>query len=436
MPLTPHAPTVYRYRILALLFAATTINYLDRSIIGVLAPTLRDRVFGWSMQDYSYVTTSFQVAYAIGLLTVGSLIDRMGVRRGYALTITVWSLCGAAHALVRPAFGLIGFMAARFGLGLGESGNFPCTTKVIAEWFPQRQRGLATGVVNASTNIGAVLAPLLVPLVVARDGRHWQVAFLVTPILSALWVVAWWRMYRSPAQHPRVGPEELALIRRDTLAQTERPVAWAGVARCRETWAFALMKLPDAVWWFYLFWAGTFLTDTFGLDIARLGLPLVVVFATADLGSLFGGWLSGRLIAAGWTVNRARKSTLLLCALLVLPVTCVTRVHSSWAAVALLGLAAAGHQGWSTNIFTVVTDLFPRKAIGSVVGIGGMVGSVCTTVAFLTLGHVIKKEDPSSYFVPFAVAGLVYLVILGIVQWLLPTLTPVAPARLEERGAT
>lgn len=424
---SPH----YRYRILALLFVATTINYLDRSIIGVLAPTLRDKVFGWSMQDYSYITIAFQLSYAIGLLTVGSFIDRVGVRVGYTITISIWSLCGAAHALIRPAFGFIGFVVARFGLGIGESGNFPCTTKVIAEWFPQKQRGLATGVVNASTNIGAVLAPILVPLVVGADGHHWQLAFLFTPVLSALWAVWWWRSYRSPATQPRVTPEELALIQRDMLAQTERPLSWSAVARCRETWAFALLKLPDAVWWFYLFWAGIFLTDKFNLNIASLGLPLVAIFATADLGSIFGGWISGRLIANGWSVNDARKITLLGCAVLVLPVTMVTRVNNPWSAVALLGLAAAAHQAWSTNIFTVLSDLFPRKALGSVVGIGGMVGSTCTIAAFFTLGHIIHKEDPGSYLVPFLAAGSVYLIVLGLVQILVPKLTPVNATSLD-----
>lgn len=423
--------TPYRYRILALLFAATTINYLDRSIVGVLAPTLRDKVFFWSVQDYSYITIAFQLSYAIGLLTVGRFIDRVGVRVGYAITITAWSLFGAAHALVRPSFGLIGFILARFGLGLGESGNFPCTTKVIAEWFPQRQRGLATGVVNASTNVGAILAPLIVPLIVAADGGNWQLAFLFTPAFSALWLFAWWRMYRSPGEHPRVTPDELALIQRDQLAQTERPLSWAAVARCRETWAFALLKLPDAAWWFYLFWAGTFLTDKFGLNISSLGLPLVVIFATADLGSIGGGWISGRLIAAGWSVNRARKVTLLGCAVLVLPVIFVTRVHNSWTAVALLGLAAAGHQAWSTNIFTVLSDLFPRKALGSVVGIGGMIGSVCTIGAFFTLGKVIQKDNADSYFGPFLVAGLVYLTVLGLMHLLVPKLTPVDAAKLD-----
>ncbi|HEY3756630.1 MAG TPA: MFS transporter [Opitutaceae bacterium] len=413
-----------RYRILALLFAATTINYLDRSIIGVLAPTLRDKVFGWSSLDYSYITIAFQLSYAIGLLSVGTLIDRIGVRKGFTITISVWSVFGALHALIRPAFGLIGFIVARFGLGLGESGNFPCTTKVIAEWFPQRQRGLATGVVNASTNIGAVLAPLIVPLLVSVNGKHWQSAFLITPVFSAVWAVCWWKYYRSPAEHPKVTADELALIQRDTLAQTERPLSWAGVARCRETWAFALLKLPDAVWWFYLFWTGIFLTDKFHLSIATLGLPLVAIFATADLGSILGGWISGRLIGAGWSVNRARKSTLLGCAILVMPVVFVTRVQQSWQAVVLLALAAAAHQAWSTNIFTILSDVFPRKALGSVVGIGGMIGSIGTIVAFFTLGHVIHKENPNSYLGPFIVAGSVYLVVLGFAQRLMPKLQP------------
>ena len=423
--------SAYRYRILALLFAATTINYIDRSIIGVLAPTLRDHVFGWSVQDYSYITTAFQLAYAIGLLTVGRFVDRVGVKVGFAISIAIWSVFGAAHALVRPAFGLIGFMAARMGLGFGESGIFPCTTKVIAEWFPQTQRGLATGVVNASTNIGAVLAPLLVPLFVAPDGRHWQVAFLFTPVFSAVWVVVWWRTYNSPDRHPGVSPEELAVIRRDALPQTERPLAWSAVAGCRETWAFAVLKLPDAAWWFYLFWAGTFLSDKFGLDIAHLGLPLVAIFATADIGSILGGWISGRLLAAGWSVNRARKTTLFGCAVLVLPVIFVTRVHESWSAVALLGLAAAGHQAWSTTIYTIQSDLFPRKALGSVIGIGGMVGSCVTMAAFLTLGHVIRKDNPDSYFGPFLLAGLVYIVAFCALQLMVPQLKPVDAARLD-----
>jgi len=421
----------FRYRILALLFAATTINYIDRSIIGVLAPTLRDHVFGWSVQDYSYITTAFQLAYAIGLLTVGAFVDRVGVRLGFAVSIAIWSVFGAVHALVRPAFGLVGFIVARMGLGFGESGIFPCTTKVIAEWFPQSQRGLATGVVNASTNIGAVLAPLLVPLFVAPDGRHWQVAFLFTPVFSAMWVLVWWHTYNSPAQHPGVSPEELAVIRRDALPQTERPLSWSAVARCRETWAFAVLKLPDAAWWFYLFWAGTFLSDKFGLDIAHLGLPLVAIFATADVGSIAGGWVSGRLLSAGWSVNRSRKTTLFGCAVLVMPVVFVTRVHESWAAVALLGLAAAGHQAWSTTIYTIQSDLFPRKALGSVVGIGGMVGSGVTMAAFLTLGHVIHKENPDSYFGPFLLAGLVYISAFCVLQFMVPRLAPVDTSRLD-----
>jgi ACS family hexuronate transporter-like MFS transporter len=422
----------FRYSILALLFAATTINYIDRSVIGVLAPTLRDHVFGWSVQDYSYITTAFQLAYAVGLLTMGSFVDRVGVRLGFAVCIAIWSVFAAAHALVRPAFGLVGFMVARMGLGFGESGIFPCTTKVIAEWFPQTQRGLATGVVNASTNIGAVLAPLLVPLLVASDGRHWQLAFLITPVFSVLWVIVWWRTYRSPAQHPRVSPEELALIRRDALAQTDRPLSWSAVARCRETWAFAVLKVPDAAWWFYLFWAGTFLADKFSLDIAHLGLPLVAIFATADLGSILGGWVSGRLLSAGWSVNRARKTTLVGCVILVLPVTLVTHVHERWLAVALLGLAAAAHQAWSTTIYTIQSDLFPRKALGSVIGIGGMVGSVVTMAALLTLGQVIRKEDPSSYFGPFLIAGLVYLAAFCVLQVMVPRLTPVETSRLDQ----
>jgi MFS transporter, ACS family, hexuronate transporter len=423
--------TRYRYYILSLLFAATVLNYLDRSIIGVLAPTLRDKVFNWTVRDYSNITIAFQFAYALGLITVGTVVDRIGVKLGFAIAITVWTLSDASHALVRPAFSVLGFMAARIGLGLGESGIFPCTTKVIAEWFPQAQRGLATGFVNASTNIGAVLAPLLVPLFVSPEGEHWQFAFLFSSFFAALWLVWWWRTYSSPVGNPRVGAEELALIQKDTLAQTEKPLSWTAVARCRETWAFALLKLPDAVWWFYLFWAGTFFSDKFHLKIDHLGAPLMVVFGTADLGSIIGGWASGRLIARGWSANAARKSTLLTCALLVLPVVFVTRVDNRWSAVALLGLAAAAHQAWSTNIYAILSDMFPRKALGSVVGIGGMIGSACTMLAFFTLGGVIRKEDPTSYTGPFIVAGLVYIAVLSVVQLVLPRIRPVDAASLD-----
>ena len=243
----------YRYRILALLFIATTINYLDRSILGVLATTLRDHVFGWSMEDYSYVTIAFQLGYTIGLLFMGALIDKVGVRIGYALSITVWSVFSLAHAFVQPAFSLLGFIVVRFGLGVGEAGNFPACTKVIAEWFPQRQRGLATGAVNAGTNMGAVLAPALVLMLVEQNGNNWQLVFVLTSFFSATWLVTWLSVYTKPELNPRVTPAELRFIQAGSPPETGSKLQWRSVLACRETWAFSILKITDAVWWFFCF---------------------------------------------------------------------------------------------------------------------------------------------------------------------------------------
>ena len=424
----PMRKTGYRYRVIALLFVATTINYFDRSILGVLAPTLRDHVFGWTPEDYSYITTAFLLAYAIGLLFMGALIDKVGVRIGYALSITVWSLFSLAHALVQPAFSLVGFIVVRFGLGLGESGNFPACTKATAEWFPQQQRGLATGAVNASTNIGAVLAAALVPLIVAPNGDHWQFVFMMTSAFSALWLIIWLKVYTKPEHNPRLSAAELRFIQAGSPPETDTKLPWRAVLSCRETWAFGVLKLTDVVWWSYLFWGGIFLADKFNLNIVGMGLPLITIYLAADIGSIAGGWLSGHLLTRGWSVNRARKLTLLICALAMLPQSLITLTEQPLAAIALMALGAAAHQAWSVNIFTVVSDVFPKKAVASVIGIGGMVGTLATVLATLTLGKVLKTGDPGSYFFPFVLAGSLYLVTLAVAHVLMPKL---ALAKLE-----
>ncbi|PWU18885.1 MAG: MFS transporter [Bdellovibrio sp.] len=421
--------TKYRYRILALLFFATTINYLDRSVLGVLAPTLRDKVFGWSMEDYSYITIAFQLSYAMGLPWMGNLVDRWGARKGYALSIAIWSFFNLAHALVRPAFSLIGFTLVRFGLGLGESGNFPACAKAITEWFPPQQRAFATGVVNAGTNLGAILAPTLVPLVVSDDGERWPLAFLMSTALSLLWLLVWLRTYRRPEEDPRVNELELRKIQSGQPPEIPQKISWRAILPCRETWAFALMKTTDAVWWFYLFWGGIFLADQFKLSVSGLGLPLIIVFAAADVGSLFGGWLSGFLMSRGWSTNRARKLTLLLCVGAVFPQSFMTWTQQPELAMLLMALAAAGHQAWSVNIFTMVSDLFPKKAVASVIGFGGMVGSLATLVAFLTLGKILETGHGESYFFPFLIAGSIYPLTLLGAHLLTPKMTLV---RLRE----
>jgi ACS family hexuronate transporter-like MFS transporter len=415
----------YRWRILALLFMATTINYIDRSILGVLGPTLRDNVFGWSVKDYANITISFQLAYAIGLLTMGGIIDKLGTKKGYTLSIGIWSLFGALHAVVTRGMGWIGFALARFGLGIGEAGNFPSAIKTVAEWFPQKERALASGIFNAGTNIGAIIAPLFIPLIVASDGTHWQYAFLVTAIFSITWIILWNLTYHRPEKHPKVKKAELDYILSDPPEPPIEKLPWKKLLPVKETWAFAAAKTADAVWWFYLFWGGFFLNARFGLELKGLALPLIMIYLIADIGSIFGGYLSGAFIKRGWTVNKARKITLLICAVLVLPVTLAPIVKNQWIAVLLIALAAGSHQAWSANVFTLVSDVFPKKAVASVVGIGGMWGAVAGIIANLALGQVLTNSGPHGYVYAFLVAGCVYLVALGVVQIIMPKMTPV-----------
>jgi len=398
----------YRYRILALLFAATSINYFDRSLMGVMSPDLIEW-FGWTKQDYSNIIIVFQTAYAIGLLTMGGLIDRLGTKKGYVASIGIWSIFGMLHATIGKGFSLIGFMLARFGLGYGESGNFPAAIKTTAEWFPKKDRALATGVFNAATSIGAIAAPFVVGWIVYWTGGakgegdfvNWRIPFLITGLLSAIWVFMWWKTYKKPEDSPKLSKEELAYINSDSVAENIEKLPWKSVLPKKETWAFSLAKLTDAVWWFYLFWGAIFLSDKFGVDIKNMGLPFLVIYLIADSGSIFGGWLSGAFIKTGWSINKARKLTLLICALIILPVAFVAITESKWLAIFLIGLGAAGHQAWSANIFTLASDVFPKKATASVVGIGGMFGAVAGIVSNLILGSVLDNAGNTGFFWAF-----------------------------------
>lgn len=413
----------YRYRILALVFMATTINYFDRSIVGVMAPTLQS-LFSWSNTDYAAIMVSFKVAYGIGLLFMGGVIDRFGTRIGYTLSIAIWSLFGMLHAAVRPVFSLPGFIIARFGLGIGESGNFPAAIKTVAEWFPKKDRAFATGIFDASTSVGAILAPFIVGAIVSVEGKNWQFPFLITGVLSSLWIFLWLRTYRKPEFHLKLSKEELEYINSDSEPETEEKIPWIKLIPRRETWAFALTTITDAVWWFYLFWGAKFLADQFGVDIKGIGLPYLVIFLMADSGSLLGGLASGALIRKGWTINKARKITLLVNAIIILPVMFVPVLGNKWLAVLLIGLGAAGHQSWSINSYTLVPDVFPRKATASVIGIGKMVGVIVAVAADMVLGAVLDTANNSGYFWAFVIAGLSYIIILGFVHLLMPTMTP------------
>ena len=429
----------YRWVICALLFFAATINYIDRQVIGILKPTLQLE-FGWSEIDYGDIVFAFQLAYAIGLVFAGRLMDWLGTKRGFALALIVWSLAAMAHAEA-PVFGpavaavlglaglayatsVGGFMAARFALGLGEAGSFPASIKTVAEWFPKRERALATGIFNAGTNVGALLTPLAVPWITYTFGWYW--AFILTGAIGFLWLVFWLPLYAPPEQHPRLRPAELAYIKSDPPDPPAK-VSWLTLLPHRQTWAFAIAKfMTDPIWWLYLFWIPDFLNRNHGLNLQSIGLPLVVIYLIADVGSIGGGWLSSALINRGWSVNAARKTAMLTCALAVVPIVLASRTHNLWTAVLLVGLAAAAHQGWSANLFTLVSDTFPRKAVGSVVGLGGTAGAIGGMLIAKLTGYILQTTG--SYVPVFLIAGTTYLVALAIVHLLAPRLEP---ARLD-----
>ncbi len=406
----------YRWRVCALLLAATTLNYIDRQVLGVLAPFLQDKI-GWNEIEYGYIVTAFQCAYAIGLLCAGAIIDRFGTRIGYALSIGIWSLAAMSHTL---ATSVLGFALARFALGLGEAGNFPAAIKTVAEWFPRRERALATGIFNSGSNIGAIVAPMVVPVIAVAWG--WQAAFLFTGVLSATWLATWLLTYRTPERQPKLSSAELAYIHSDPPEPTTR-VPWAVILRHRQAWAFIVGKfMTDPIWWFLLFWLPKFLHSTYGLSLLELGLPLIAIYVTADVGSIAGGWLAGYLIRRGWSANRARKGAMLACALCVVPIVFAAKASHMWVAVALIGLATAGHQGWSANLFTLSSDLFPRRAVASVVGIGGFAGAVGGMLIATFAGFLLQATG--SYVPLFIMAGSAYLLALLAVQLLTPRLQP------------
>jgi ACS family hexuronate transporter-like MFS transporter len=406
----------YRWVICALLFFATSINYIDRQIIGLLKQTLQGQI-GWNEIDYSNIIFAFQLAYAVGLLVAGRLLDRLGTRKGFSLSVFFWSVAAMAHAL---AHSVMGFGAARVALGLGESGNFPACIKAVAEWFPKKERALATGIFNSGTNIGALITPLIVPWITRKFG--WRGAFIVTGAIGFIWMIVWLAMYRSPENHPRVSAEELKHIRSDSPEPVTK-IPWLQLLPHRQTWAFAIGKfMTDPIWWFYLFWVPDFLYKTHGITVLTVGLPLLVIYQMATVGSIAGGWFSSAMIKRGWTVNRSRKTAMLVCALAVVPIVFATKVSSLWAAVGLIGLAAAGHQGWSANIFTLASDTFPRRAVGSVVGLGGMFGSIGALFIAKVTGYVLQWTG--SYLPMFIIAGSAYLLALVVIHVLNPQLKP------------
>lgn len=417
----------FRWVICALLLFGVTKNYMDRQVLGVLKTTLQHDL-GWNEIDYGNLVFAFQAAYAVGMVVVGRLVDRLGVRWGYALTMIFWSLASMAHA---AGSSLASFIGARAALGFGEAGVFPASIKAVAEWFPKKERALAIGIFNAGTNAGAIATPLIVPWITIHWGWRW--AFLSTGGLGFLWLILWLWIYRRPEQHPRLSQAELDYIREGRplpLKQTK----WFLLLSCRQAWVFIVAKfLTDPIWWFYLFWTPDFLQRAHGLDLMQIGLPIMAIYLLADIGSVAGGWLSSFLIQRGRTVNFARKTTLLICAVCVLPIMLAYRVEGLWGAVLLIGLAASAHQGFSANLFTLTSDLFPPQAVGSVVGMGGMAGAIGGMLIAKLVGYTLQWTG--SYMIPFLISGSAYLVALACIQLLSPTLQP-ATLPSEARGST
>ena len=408
-----------RWVICAMLFYATSKNYMDRQVLGILATELQSKLH-WTEAEYGYIISAFQAAYAIGLVVAGRFIDRVGTRLGYALMMLVWSAASAAHALVSTA---LGFGICRFFLGLGEGGNFPAAIKTTTEWFPQKERSLATGIFNAGSSLGAVLAPLMVPWIAIHYG--WRAVFVFTGALGLIWLVWWWKSYHPPERHPKLSSEEYSYIRSGQVADDvetgEVAPTWRQLLLRRQAWGFVLAKfLTDPVWWFYLYWLPKFLDTHYHLSLSQLGAPLVIVYIVSDIGSVAGGWLPAFLVRRGFSPTRARLTPMLLSAVCVLPVMLAAHARHEWLAVAVVSLAAAAHQAWSCNLFTIASDMFPVSAIGTLVGLGGMAGSVGGVLLASAAGLTLQWTG--SYAPLFAFSSLAYLIAFGLLLLLAPGL--------------
>ena len=417
----------YRWTVCALLFVATTINYLDRSVISLLKPYLQVQ-FKWSEKDYGYIIAAFQVSYAVGMIFMGRLVDKIGTKLGYAFTTFLWSVAAAAHALARSTFG---FGIARAGLGISESGNFPAAIKTVSEWFPKKERAYATGIFNSGANIGAVVAPLTVPLIAVKLG--WQCAFIITGSLGFVWLILWFIFYEIPSKNKKVSQKELEYINSDpdekeTVGEKSPSTPWITLLGFRQTWAFVIGKfLTDPIWWFFLFWLPAFLDAQYGLNGTAVSLPVATVYTMTTIGSVGGGWLPMFLINRGWPVFKARKVSMLIYALCVIPVVFAQRLGNinMWWAVLVIGLAASAHQAWSANIFTTVSDMFPKKAVASVTGIGGMMGAFGGMLIALLAGMIFDHykhlgDIDAGYHIMFYICAFAYLIAWIFMHLLVP----------------
>ncbi len=420
-----------RWVICALLFFATVIAYVDRAVIANLKNTLEGVIPGLNDFKYGIITVAFQLAYGIAMVVAGGLTDKLGTRKAFAIAICLWSV---AAMLPGAAFSVASFAAAMFLLGLGEAANFPACIKTVAEWFPKRERAYATGLFNSGANVGNMVAPVVVTAFVAMfsqwsilgPAKAWRGTFVVAGAMGFVWLAFWLTVYHRPEEDRRVSKSELALILSDP-GEKIQSVPWSHVVPCKEAWAFAVAKfLTDPIWWFYLFWIPGYLQTAFHLTLAQIRIPVVLAYAISIIGSVGGGWISGALINRGVAPNLARKGTMLLCVLCIAPIFAAPFIHHLWVVVALLGLATAGHQGWSATLFTLPSDMFPKAAVASVTGIGGMAGAIGGVLLLFSAGAIVQKTH--SYVTLFIIACFAYPVALLIIHAIAPKL---APARLD-----
>lgn len=415
-----------RWLVVVLLFFATTINYIDRQVIGLLKPVL-EKEFSWTETDYSHIVMAFSFTYAIGLLLFGRLIDNIGTKLGYTISIILWSVAAMLHAFVKSTGG---FIMVRSFLGIGESGNFPAAIKAVAEWFPKKERALATGLFNSGASIGAVVAPIIVPLILSAYG--WKEAFVITGALGFIWLTCWLLFYEVPEKKKRLSQIEYNHINSDVdeAEQTEK-ISWFKLLGLRQTWAFITGKfLTDPIWWFFLFWLPSYFSSTFSLDLSKPSLQLGAVYLATTIGSVGGGYLSSYLIKTGWPVFKARKTTLLIAAVCVLPIIYAKYAGNIWTVVVLISLAAAAHNAWSANIFTIASDMFPKKALSSVIGIGGMAGSLGGILFPVLVGHLLdmykaEGDITAGYNILFIICGFAYLLAWIIIHFLTPKMKAV-----------
>jgi len=409
--------TNFRWIILTLLFIATTILYIDRSALGILAPDLQKSI-GWSEEQYGIINSVFMIAYAICFILMGKIIDTIGTRKGYLISIGIWSIASLGHALSRT---WIGFAVARFSLAIGQSGNFPSAIKAVAEWFPKKDRALAVGIFNGGANVGTMISPLVIPaLVLSFD--NWRVGFLWTFPISMIWIFLWLKYFRKPEQSPEVSAGELEYINSDTdVEETGEAVKWKDILPHRGAWAIAVAKfMADPIWWFYLFWGAKFLNEKFGVNLKEIGLPFFTIYLVSWALGIFLGWLSSKFLKMGFSLNKGRKLGMLACALFAVPVMMVPYTSDMWIAVGLIALAAGGHCGWSANVFSLMSDIFPKKATGSVAGFGGFAGAVGGAIVAFGVGKILQNIGTDGYSIPFAIAGCGYLIALLVVHLLVP----------------